>query len=121
MSDTSIISLQGTEAQEDTEKTERIKAGEWKRILTGKGRIESLGGNWSGFKIKLREVRDWGREGKRETTYKEVRDKEEDEKGFQLVNCKERAGKSWRDRRWELDKASQTHWKIERDRGKIAN
>lgn len=31
-----------------------------------KKRIESLGGNWSGFKIKLREVRDGGREGKRE-------------------------------------------------------
>lgn len=52
--------------KEELENTERIKAGEWKRILTGKERIESLGGNRSGFKIKLREVRDGGREGKRE-------------------------------------------------------
>lgn len=35
-------------------------------VSQGKERIESLGGNWSGFKIKLREVRDGGREGKRE-------------------------------------------------------
>lgn len=52
--------------KKELKNTERIKAREWKRILTGKERIESLGGNWSGFKIKLREVRDGGREGKRE-------------------------------------------------------
>lgn len=37
-----------------------------REYLQEKERIESLGGNWSGFKIKLREVRDGGREGKRE-------------------------------------------------------
>lgn len=53
--------LQGTKVQEGAANAKRIKAREWKRILTGKGRIESLGGNWSGFKIKLREVRDGGK------------------------------------------------------------